>query len=78
MQQKVRAIAIQLAVLVFFAMAIAGCLCKCSPAVCAARALGGAVVMYWVVQLAGRLVIKILIDAMVDSHMRRQKKENKE
>ena len=76
MEQKVRATAIQLAVLVFFVMAVTGCLWKCSPAVCAARAFGGAVVMYWVIRIAGRLVIRILIDAMVDSHMQKQTREN--
>lgn len=73
-----RAAAIQLAVLVFFAMALAGWLCGCSPGECGLRALGGAVVMYVVVQIAGRIVVKILLDAMVDSHLRKQADRNKE
>jgi len=71
-QQSVRAAAIQLAVVIFFAMAVAGWLCGSSPGACGLRALGGAVVMYVVTQIAGRIVIKILLDAIVDSQIRKQ------
>lgn len=78
MQRSVRAVAIQLAVVVFFAMAVAGWVCGCSPGECGLRALGGAAVMYAVVQIAGRIVVKILLDAMVDSQMRKQTNRTKE
>lgn len=78
MEKNVQATAVQLAVLIFFAMAIAGWLCGCSPAACAARAFGGAVVMYTVVKIGGRMVVKILIDAIADSQMKKQaSKDNK-
>ena len=72
MEQKVRMISIQLAVLIFFAMALTGWLWGCSPAVCGTRALGGAIVMYIVVQIAGRIVLKIIIDAIAESQVRKQ------
>jgi len=50
-QRSVRAASIQLAVVVFFAMAVAGWVCGCSPGACGLRALGGAVVMYAVFRL---------------------------
>lgn len=78
MEQTIRTTAVRLAVLLFFIMAIAGWLWGCSPAVCAARAFAGAVVMYTVVQIAGRIVVKILIDAMVDSRMKKQADRDKE
>ena len=78
MERSVRSAAVQMAVLVFFAMAIAGWLWRCSPGACAARAFGGAVAMYIVVMIAGRLVVKIIIHAMVDNQMRKQAERNKE
>lgn len=72
MEQHVRVIAVYLAVLVFFIMAVAGWLFGCSPVLCGGRALAGAVIMYSVIQISGRIVIKILLNAMVESHLRRQ------
>ncbi len=78
MEQHVRIIAIYLAVLIFFIMAVAGWLFGCSPALCGSRALAGAAVMYSVVQISGRIVIKILLNAMVESHLRRQADRNRQ
>lgn len=78
MERHIRTAAIRLAVLLFFVMAVAGWLWGCSPAVCATRALGGAVVMYAVVQIAGRIIVKILIDAVVDSQIQKQAKKDNE
>ena len=78
MEKNVQATAIQLAVLIFFAMAIASWFFGCSPGACAARAFGGAVVMYAVVKIAGRMVVKILIDAIADSQMKKQTSKDSE
>lgn len=78
MDKNAQAAAIQLAVLIFFVMALAGWLWGCSPAACGARALGGAVVMYAVVRIAGRIVVKILIDAIADRQVQRQMKKDNE
>lgn len=72
MEQKGKILAVYLAVFVFFVMAVAGWLFGCSPALCASRALAGAVVMYAVVQICGRIVIRILLHAMVESQLRKQ------
>ncbi|MEJ5259685.1 MAG: hypothetical protein WHS88_05800 [Anaerohalosphaeraceae bacterium] len=72
MEQNVKILAVYSAVFVFFLMAAAGWLFGCSPAVCASRALAGAVVMYAVVQFCGRMVIRILLDAIVESQLRKQ------
>lgn len=72
MEQKVKILAVYLAVFVFFMMAVAGWLFGCSPALCGSRALIGAVVVYGMVQLSGRIVIRILLHAMVESQLRKQ------
>lgn len=78
MEQTVRTLAVYLAILVFFLMAVAGWLFGSSPAVCGSRALAGSVVMYGVVQLCGRVVIKILLNAMVESHLRKQTERDRQ
>jgi len=75
-EQKVKILAVYLAVFVFFVMAAAGGLFGCSPAVCGSRALAGAVVMYAVVQISGRIVIRILLNAIVESQLRKQNKDS--
>lgn len=76
MEQKIKILAVYLAVFVFFVMAVAGWLFGCSPAMCGSRALAGAVVMYAVVQISGRIVIRILLNAMVESQLRKQNRDS--
>jgi hypothetical protein len=56
-----------LAILVFFAMAIIGVACGTSPFTCSLRALAGAAIAFLLVRVAGRIVVKILVDALMGS-----------
>jgi len=75
-QKKIKRIAVQAAVLVFFLMAGVGWACGLSPGVCSVRALLGAGVGYVLVQFAGQLVIRVLISALVDDQLRRYQDRN--
>jgi len=74
--EKIRTVAVQLAVLAFFIMAVTGWMHKCSPAACAARSLAGAGVMYAVIRIAGHLILSILINAMAESQVKKQTSES--
>lgn len=67
MQQKIREIAVYLAIILFFVVASISGFCGCSPSVCAGRSLIAALVMYVVTMLAGRLIFRILLQTIVDS-----------
>jgi hypothetical protein len=66
MHREIRNIAVYTAVLTWFVLAAVSGFYRCSPGVCAGRALLGAFVMYWIVLLAGRLAVRILVEAMLD------------
>ena len=53
------------AVMAFFAMAIVGWLSEQSIFTCAMRALVGAAVLFVVVLLAGRIALRIMVDAVL-------------
>lgn len=72
MHQSIKRIAIRIAVLLFFVMAIVGWTSGLEPATCASRALAGAVAVYFLIRLAGVLVIRVLIGALVDEQVRRR------
>ena len=67
--KTIRATAAKFAVIVFFIMAIVGSLCGSSPATCCNRAVIGAVAMYIVVSIAGKSVLNIIIDQIIDSSL---------
>jgi len=66
MQKETRAIAVSFAVFIFFVMSCAGWFMNVSPGTCAARAIGGAIITYLVVSIAARLIMRIVIDAIVE------------
>jgi len=74
--KKIKRIAVQAAVLVFFLMAGVGWACGLSPGVCSARALLGAGAGYVLVRFAGQLVVRVLISALVDEQLRRYQDRN--
>ena len=76
-QKKIKRIAVQAAVLLFFVMAIVGWACGLSPGTCTTRALLGACAGYILVRTAGQLVIRVLISALVDDQLRRYQDRNR-
>lgn len=66
------------AVICFFAMAIIGSLKGHSPATCCFRAVGGAVIAYVTISIAGRWVLAIVIDAIVSSKTRTSQSKEQE
>jgi hypothetical protein len=60
-----RRYAITAAALGFFAMALVGWCSGRSPSCCALRAGVGAVALYVMVSLAGRMVVSIIVDAVI-------------
>lgn len=69
MDKTTRQVAVILAALVFFVMALAGWLSGHEPAVCARRGMIGAVILYLTVRVAGNLVLRILVAAMIDDRV---------
>lgn len=78
MEQEIRKAAGYAAVFVCFLLALVSWAYDCGPGVCAGRALTGALVIYVVVSLAGSLVVRILIGAMVESRMEKQHVKGKD
>ena len=75
-QEKIKRIAVQVAVLLFFTMAVVGWACGLSPGTCSARALFGACVGYVLIRIAGRLIVRVLIWALVDEQVKRYQGRN--
>ncbi len=79
MSRNIRSIAVTLAVLIFFVMACVGMANGYSPATCASRAFFGAVIAYLVVSVAARAVMNIIINAMVESKLKKSaQKDNQQ
>ena len=78
MEHEIKKAATYTAVFVLFVLAIVSWVYGCSPGVCVSRALMGAAAMYLIVSLAGRLVVHILLEAIVDSRMAKKKSEHRE
>lgn len=77
-ETNIKRVSVRLAVLMFFVMAFVGWMSGLSPATSGARALGGAVVIYIIVRLAGKLIVDVLMRALVNEHIRRhQQPESK-
>ena len=66
----VRRISLSIAVAAFFIMAIVGCLSGVEPFTCALRALAGAVVLYVLAKMAGRIVLRMMADAIMSGSSR--------
>lgn len=77
LNQSIQRTAVRIAVLLFFVMAVVGWLSGLEPATCASRALMGAVVVFFTVRLAGKLVIRVLVGALVEDQVRRRQQQGK-
>jgi hypothetical protein len=71
MTRPIRSVAVYLAVMLFFIMSLVGWFSGCSPATCCSRALTGAVITYLAVSWAGRIIYKMMLDAMIASRVRK-------
>lgn len=76
MPLHVRSIAVSAAVVVFFAVAIAGSISALAPFTCCKRALIGAVFAYIAATLAVKAINAILINAMITKHVKRERENN--
>jgi hypothetical protein len=61
----VRRIAVIIATIGFFGLALVGMATGVPPFVCAARAVAGAVVLFVIVMVGGRLALTVIVDAFV-------------
>ncbi|MHC5083874.1 MAG: hypothetical protein ACYTET_08065 [Planctomycetota bacterium] len=73
---NIKRVAVQIAVLIFFVMALTGWISGHPIATCASRALLGAVAIYCIVRVAGQLVVKVIISALVDEQVRQREETN--
>ena len=71
MTKTIRSIAGCCAIAIFFVMSLVGWLFKCSPATCCNRALMGEVITYVAVSWAGTIVYRLLLNAMIESRVRK-------
>jgi len=69
MTRTIRSIAVYFAVMIFFVMSLVGFSCGLSPATCASRALTGAIITYIAVLCAGKIILRIIINAIIDSKL---------
>jgi hypothetical protein len=69
----VRSIAVSGAVVCFFAIGIIGSISGLSPGACCKRALLGAVVAYLATRVASQAVNAILVQAIVDHQMKKER-----
>jgi len=61
----VRRYAVSIAVIGFFVLSAVGCACEVPMSVCAMRAGVGAVALYLLTMIAGKLILNIVVAAMV-------------
>jgi hypothetical protein len=76
MPLHVKSIAVSIAVICFFAVAVIGLISGLSPFTCCKRALVGAVAAYITVTWAIKAINAILINAMISSRIKQHKEEN--
>lgn len=72
MHKPVNRIAVQSAVPLFFVISVLGWFCGLEPAVCAERAALAALAAFVVIKLAGKMVMKVLVGALVEDQVRRK------
>ncbi|MBN1124141.1 MAG: hypothetical protein JXA82_03975 [Sedimentisphaerales bacterium] len=70
MENKIKPIAGSLGVAMFFIIAIVAWISDCEPGTCAYRALVGGIVAYIVVSIAGRIILRILVDEIIENQVR--------
>ena len=70
-ETDIKRVAVQLAILLFFVMAIVGWFSGLTPETIASRSIGGAVAIYLLVRFAGTLVARVIMRALVNEQMRR-------
>jgi len=73
MPLNVRSIAVSIAVVFFFGLSVVGLLSGLSTSVCCKRAVTGAVLVYIAAGLAVRAINSILVNAMINNQVKRQK-----
>lgn len=78
MKSTIRPTAIKFAILVFFTMAVVGWFCGLNPSKCASRAIAGAVITYIIVSWAGKIVVNIIIESIVDSKLSKLNRKDKQ
>jgi hypothetical protein len=76
MPLNIRPIAVNIAVICFFGIAIIGLFSGLSPFTCCKRALAGAACAYIAATLAVKAINAILMNAMVTNQMKQQKEED--
>ena len=74
MNAYIRPIAITIAILTFFSLAVIACLTGSTPATSCYRATIGAIVAYLLVSLSARVVTVIIINAMVADRLNKNPK----
>jgi hypothetical protein len=72
-QKNIKKIAIQTAVLLFFAMSLVGWVCGLPTSTCASRAAIGATATFVIVRLAGQLIVRVLVNAIIDQQINQVK-----
>ena len=77
MEKSIKSIAIYFAVMTFFVMSIIGWFCGVSPATCCGRALPGAIIAYVAISWAGKTVVKIIMEQMIQSKVNELEKRTK-
>lgn len=68
-RKKIKQIAIRIAVLFFFVMAFVGWMSDLEIVTCSMRAVIGAFGVYFIVSVAGQLIARVLINAMIDDQI---------
>jgi hypothetical protein len=63
------------AVIIFFIMSFVGCLYGHAPATCCSRALAGSIITYVAVTIAGKGVMAIIINSIIESKVNKFKEE---
>lgn len=64
--RKIKLIAVRIAILFFFIMALVGWICGLPLGTCAVRSVLGAVAVYLVISIAGKLIVRVLISAFIE------------
>ncbi len=76
MPLHVRSVAVSIAVICFFAVAVIGWMSGLSPFICCKRALVGAAAAYIAGACAAKAINAILMNAMITNQMKQQKEED--
>ena len=75
MGTSIKSTAVTFAVLIFFVMAFAGWFKGLDPATCANRAFIGAVAIYIIVSIAGKALVSVVIEEIIESQVDKQRNQ---